>query len=167
MAQLSFDVQGHKQLSRNLRLYASDMQKMGDFFRDAIEIIEARTDEVFKDEGSNVEKGPRWAALSPRTLKARERGWGYYKNTPNRPQILRWTGRMFDTRAKNINDNFGELSFTAKSKKGFPYPAAHQNGGGSLPSRPLVDLSNKTNDLIVKALQLKVHRGLGIFGRQV
>ena len=167
MPQMKFSVDGHVQLSRNMRVFAEDMKQMHEFFRDAIDIIEARTDQIFAAQGNNIEKAGSWAPLSPKTLKARERGWGYYKQTPNRPSMMRWTGRMQDTKNKNINDQFGELSFTARSKKGFNYPAAHQAGSGNLPQRVIIDLSNPTNELIVKALQEKIQRDMGIFGRQV
>lgn len=167
MAQISFEVQGHKQLSRNMRVLAERLPRMHEFFSDAIGIIGDRTDEVFASEGVNLGKTQPWAPLSPRTLKARERGWGYYKNTPNKPGILRWTGKLQDTRMKNISDAFGELSFTAKSTKGFPYPAAHQAGGPNLPPRAIIDLDNRTNEMIMKALQEKIQKDIGIFGRQV
>lgn len=167
MPQLQFSVDGHKQLSRNARLFAKELEDMREFFQEAIDIIEARTDQVFTSQGSAVEKAGTWPPLSKKTLRARQMGWGYYSNTPNRPSMMRWTGRMQDTKNKNVNKDFGELSYVARSKKGFNYPAAHQKGSGNLPKRVLIDLSNPTNDLIIKALQGKIHRDIGIFGRQV
>lgn len=167
MPQLGFEVEGVKQLSRNLRAFAQDLPRMYEFFQEAIDIIEARTDQIFASQGGNVEKAPSWAPLSAKTLKARDKRWGYYRATPNNPGMMRWTGRMQDTRNKNVSDQFGELSFTARSAKGFNYPAAHQAGSGVLPKRVIIDLSNPTNDLIVKALQGKINRDLGIFGRQI
>lgn len=157
---LKYEVVGHKQLSRNLRLFVGKMENLSDFFREGIDIIESRTDDVFASQGANVEKAGRWPALADSTLKARKNRWGYYKKTPNNPGILRWTGNLQTKRAKNISDAFGELTF------GAPYGIYHQKGGGKLPQRVVIDLSNTTNELIVKALQSKVQREMGIFGRQ-
>jgi hypothetical protein len=64
---------------------------MEEFYKDALDIIEQRTDEIFATRGGNVEKSERWKPLSARTEKARDRRWGYYKRTPNAPSVLRWT----------------------------------------------------------------------------
>ncbi len=64
---------------------------MAEFYKDALDLIEKRSDELFADRGQNAEKAEKWRALSPRTQKARERRWGYYKRSPNNPSTLRWT----------------------------------------------------------------------------
>lgn len=158
--ELQFSVSGHVQLARNLRLFAKELTNLREFFEEAIGIVEDRTDAMFSAQGSNVEKANPWAALSPRTMKAREKRWGYYKRSPSRPGILRWTGALQDTRARSFSNKFGRLQFT------MPYAPYHQAGGGNLPRRVIVDLSNPTNAEIVRALQAKVNRDIGIFGRQ-
>lgn len=64
---------------------------MAEFYKDALDLIEKRSDELFAQRGQNAEKAEKWRALSPRTVKARERRWGYYKKTPINPTVLRWT----------------------------------------------------------------------------
>lgn len=161
MVVLTFDVRGHKQLARNLRVLADDIAALGEFFEEALDIIVARSDSIFASRGGNVEKAPSWPPLAPSTIKAREKRWGYYKHTPSRPGVLRWTGNLQENRERHVSDKSGRLTFRA------PYAIYHQDGVGKLPRRVVVDLSNPTNELIVKALQGKIHRDVGIFGRQV
>lgn len=161
MVQLTFSVQGHKQFSRNLRVFAKEITKLRDFFEEALDIIAARSDTLFASEGSNVEKAGSWPPLAPSTLKARERRWGYYKRSPSRPGVLRWTGNLQENKNRHTSDAGGRLTWRA------PYAVYHQEGGDRLPRRVVVDLSNSTNMEIVKALQQKIHGDLGIFGRQV
>lgn len=160
MVQLTFKVQGHTQLSRNLRVFAEDLSKLGGFFGEALDIIASRSDSLFAAEGRNVEKANSWAPLAPSTIKARERRWGYYRRSPSSPGVLRWTGNLQENRARHVTDRGGRLTFRA------PYAIYHQEGGGHLPRRVVVDLSNSTNMEIIKALQKKIHKDLGIFGRQ-
>lgn len=162
MPQLSFTVVGDKQLSRNIRAFVDRLDNLGEFFRDAIDIVEARTDDLFSKEGSNVEKAGRWPPLAASTIEARTRRWGYYKKSPNKPGVLRWTGNLQENRNKNINDAFGELTFRA------PYAIHHQKPGtpGRPPQRVVIDLSNSTNTEIVRALQTKIHKDIGMFGLQ-
>lgn len=160
MVQLKFNVSGHTQLSRNLRLFAKDLTHLREFFKEAIEIIEERSNALFSAEGKNVEKANPWAPLAASTIKARQKGWGYYSNTPSSPSTLRWTGRMQETKNKMATDQKGRLQFTT------PYAVYHQGGGGKLPRRVIIDLDNATNAEIVRALQAKIQKDIGIFGRQ-
>lgn len=163
MVVLKFEVDGHVQLSRNLRVFAKDLKGVGmrQFYREAIDIIEARSDNLFRAQGSNVQKAANWAPLSPKTEAARKGRWGYYAKQPSRPGILRWTGRLQQQRKRVVTGTFGSLEFTA------PYAKYHHRGGGNLPKRVIIDLSNPTNEEIVKALQKHIHKhGGGLFGRQ-
>lgn len=162
MAQIKFEINGDVQLSRNLRLFADGVDDLEDFFKTGIEIIEERIDNTFAMEGSNLEKSPIWAPLAESTLEARKRGWGYYKQKPNRPGILRWTGNLQENRAKMTSKDSGQLEFKAK------HAVYHQDGGQHLPTRAVIDLDNATNAEIVRALQRTLAKKVnGIFGRQV
>lgn len=161
MAKIKLVIDGQVQLSRNLRVFSGKISNMKDFYQDAVKVVEDRTDDIFRQKGSNVEKSNKWEKLSAGTLRARERRYGYYKKTPNRPSVLRWTGRLQEDLTKIVTSTRGKLTFNA------PYAIYHQRGGGNLPKRVIVDLSRQTNTEIVKALQKKVQRDMGIFGRQV
>lgn len=158
--ELNFKVSGHTQMARNLRIFVSDLKDLKSFFEEALDIVQARSDELFSSQGSKVQKANTWAPLAASTIKARERRWGYYKRTPSNPSVLRWTGNLQDNRTVMATKNKGTLTFNAS------YAAYHQNGGG-IPRRVVVDLSNPTNKMIVSALQRKIHEDAGIFGRQV
>lgn len=160
MVQLNFKVSGATQLSRNLRLFVEKLSNLKEFFDEALTIVEGRSNALFGAQGRNVEKAGPWPPLAPSTIKARERRWGYYKRNPSNPSVLRWTGALQDSRARQVSDRFGRLEWT------MPYAPYHQEGGGTLPRRVIVDLSNPTNAEIVRALQAKVQKDIGIFGRQ-
>jgi phage gpG-like protein len=134
---------------------------MEEFYKDALDLIEERSDALFAQRGQNAEKAEKWRPLSPRTNKARERRWGYYKKTPNRPSVLRWTWRLQTDRTKTIEKNRAIFEFNA------PYAIYHQTWGWRLPKRAIIDLDNNTNREIVRAMQAKVQRDIGIFGTQI
>lgn len=162
--QIAFSVSGMTQLSRNLRIVADGISRNGmkDFHSDAIDKVEEKSLEIFEKGGQNVKKSPKWKPLAPSTKNARQKRWGYYKKTPiatNKPLI--WTGNLMNSRKKIATKDFGQLSFTA------PYAQYHQQGGGNLPQRAIIDFDNNLNTEIVRILQGIVDRELGIFGRQV
>lgn len=163
MAQIRFDIDGDVQLSRNLRTLAVKLGNTGEFFNDALTIVEKRVDDVFDKQGRNVQKSPAWRPLSAATLKARANRTGYYKNPPKgRTGILQWTGNLQKNRRKTISNKYGELQFMA------PYAIHHQKPkkDGRPPKRAIIDLSNDVNTSIVKALQLKINRDIGMAGLQ-
>lgn len=161
MAFLEFEVEGAVQLSRNLKVAAKKLKNMRAFHQTAVRIIEARTNEIFKTKGLNVEKSPKWQDLSKSTKNARKNRWGYYKRKPSNPSTLRWTGRLKNDKQIITNNAFGSIEYKA------PYAKYHQKGGKNLPKRAILDFSNKTNTKIMKALQLKINKDIGIFGRQL
>lgn len=160
--QLSFKIVGIPQVSRNLRILATEVPKLDQVFKTMLDIVEARTDAIFTAQGSNVEKAGTWPALAASTLKARQNRWGYYKQTPNRPSIMRWTGNLQQARTRSSTKDSAKITFTA------PYAIYHQDGNGNRPpQRVIVDLSNPTITELVRALQTHIQKQIGIFGRQV
>lgn len=159
--QITFKVNWQEQLSRNLRTLVTQLPNMGEFFKDALDIVEKRTDEIFASKGTNVEKSDKWKDLSPSTKKARERRWGYYKKNPDKPSTLRWTWRLQEDRTKIIERDRAIYQHNA------PYAIYHQEGGRKLPKRAIIDLDNRTNQEIVRAMQAKIERDIGVFGTQI
>ncbi len=156
MAKIKFVINGQVPLSRRLQAATEGLKNMSAFYSDAIDIIEKRSNSIFEKKGSNVEKNNKWARLADSTAQARAKRHGYYKKTPKNPSVLRWTGKLQSSMVKAYGKDFGSLTFTA------PYAIFHQNGGKNLPKRSLIDLSNQTNEKIVKALQKKIHEEIGI-----
>ena len=161
MVVVNFNVQGVTQVSRNLRVLAKDITNLGEFYGDALDIITARSDSIFAVAGANVQRAGVWPPLAASTIKAREKRWGYYKRSPSRPGVLRWTGNLQENKDRHVSDRGGRLTYRA------PYAIYHQDGGGHLPRRVVVDLSDETGMQIVKSLQAKINRDIGVFGRQV
>ena len=118
--QLTFTVNGDVQLSRNLRTLITQLPNMAEFYSDALDIVEKRSDDIFASKGTNVEKSDKWKDLAPSTKKARDRRWGYYKKSPNRPSTLRWTGRLQEDRTKTVQRDRAIFQFNA------PYAIYHQ-----------------------------------------
>lgn len=73
MAMITFTVNGEVQLSRNLRVAARSIQNMSTFIKEAVEIVEDKSDAIFDKQGVNVEKNPTWKNLAASTIAARER----------------------------------------------------------------------------------------------
>jgi len=159
--QVTITVNGDKQLMRNLRIFVDRMDNMKGFFSDLLDTVGERSDSIFKAQGSNVEKAPTWKGLASSTLLARMKRWGYYKRAPSNPGILRWTGALQQNTTKTPSDRFGTLTFNQ------PYASFHQEGGGRLPQRVVIDLDNATNAEIVRLMQKKVNDEIGISGLQV
>lgn len=158
--QIQFEVAGAKQLSRNLRIAIKSLPKMKEFHQDAIDIMEKKSLRIFKSKWSNVEKNPKWSPLHPTTKKARSRRWWYYKKSPKSPSTLVWTWNLKNKRRKKATHQFWVFEFLAK------YAPYHQKWSKNLPRRALIDLDNKTNAEIVRALQKKVNEDVKIFWRQ-
>lgn len=160
MAQIKFTINWEVQLSRNLRTLAVNIKNMWEFIKEAVEIVEDRSNEIFKSEWKNVEKNPKWAPLANSTQTARDKRYWYYKKAPNRPWTLRWTWRLQEDKTKRLLNNSWTLSYNA------PYAVYHQDWWPNLPKRAIIDLSNATNEKIVKALQKKINKEIWIFGTQ-
>ena len=158
--EMRWSVNGDVQLSRNLRVFVTNLSKMSEFFADAVWIIENKSDQIFKQTWSNVEKNPKWSPLAASTLKARANRWGYYKNAPASPSVLRWTGRLQSDRTKVINDKLGSLTFNA------PYAVYHQEWSNKLPRRAMIDIDNQSAADMVRALQSKINKDIWISGLQ-
>lgn len=160
MAFIQIKVDGITQVSRNLRVLSKWVTNMKPFFSETINIVEDRSNELFKTSGSNVEKAPKWKPLSPSTNRARKNKRWYYKRTPRWPWVLRWTRRLQEDVTKTVNKYSWSFKFNS------PYAIMHHRGWKNLPKRALIDLSNKTNTKIVKSLQKLINKQIWIFNRQ-
>jgi phage gpG-like protein len=157
--ELRVTVDGAEQVARNLRIPAQKLQRPAEFYRQAIILIEARINQVFAEQGSSVEHAGAWPQLAESTMKARTRRWGYYKNTPSNPSILRWTGAMQDHRIVTVNEDKGRIEFIE------PYAVYHQRGSGDRPpQRMFIDIDDATATEITRALQKYIFETDGMSG---
>lgn len=148
---MSFEVDGEIQLSRSLDLLVKDIPDLKDFFKETVTLIDERSDKLFAKKGKNVKKGKKWKDLAKSTKYARKKRYGYYKQAPDNPSVLRWTGNLQDSKKKKYTDDYGSLEYTAK------YAIYHHKGNDNLPERSLIDLSNDVNAEIVRGLQKQLH----------
>ena len=158
--QIQFIVDWQVQLSRNLRLTAVNLKDLTSFYKDSLDIIHNRSNELFSKDWNNVEKNPIWAALWVKTINARQKGWWYYKKPSNNPWILRWTWRLQTDITKKYDNTWWVFAFNA------PYAIYHHQWSWKLPKRAIIDLSNETNTKIIKALQKKINDDIKIFWKQ-
>lgn len=154
--QIQFSVNGDVQLSRNLRVLVTQLSRMSEFYSEAIDIVADKSDRIFKTAGTNVEKSPTWKTLAPSTLRAREKRWWYYKNSPRNPWTLRWTWNLQENRTINVTNDRWSFTFNA------PYANYHQEGWKRLPKRAILDIDNTTGAEIVRSMQKKINRDIWI-----
>lgn len=162
MAQISFDVQWIKELSRNLRLTAQKLDNLASFYKDAIDIVKQRSDDIFSTAWSNVEKWEKWRSLAPSTLRARTNRTGYYAKPPiwwNWPLI--WTGNLKNNVIIQSSPKYWVLKYNE------PYARYHQSWWWSLPRRKIIDIDNKTATKIIKSLQKTIQEQSPIFMKQL
>lgn len=154
-------VDGDIQLARNLSLLDNRIADVKGFFNDALQLVEKRTDSIFKKNGQNVQKAPKWKKpLADSTNLARKNRWGYYKKPKEKGGMMRWTGNLQKNRTKTVTNKEGVLKFNA------PYAIYHQEGGKNLPQRVIVDIDNPTIAEINRTLQKKIEKEIGIYGLQ-
>lgn len=93
-------------------------------------------DEVFQEQGTTgVDK---WRQLSAVTSLSREKRQGYYKAAPETTnKILIWTGRL-----RRGFDSTVSATKTVIFNK-VPYFKYHQTGGGRLPKRTMLAITQK------------------------
>lgn len=159
---LKFEINGEVQLDRILLDAGKTLDNNQPFFKDAVDIIGKRSDDLFAQKGQNLEKSPKWKPHAESTKRARTKRQGYYKNPPNRPGLMRWTGNMQESQKKTVSQKFGKLEFTDEKAQW------HWDGGGKskLPQRRVIDLSNDTNRELVRAMQTAIYRQFGAVGLQ-
>lgn len=152
--QIKFEINWQVQLSRNLRLAWVKLKNLTPFIKDALDIVDNRSKQIFNNAWLNVEKNPIWAPLKTKTIEYKKKK--YWSTTP-----LVNTWRLKNDIVKQASNNQWFLLFKS------PYAIYHQEGGKYLPRRAIIDLDNATNRKIIKALQNKINEDCKIFGKQL
>lgn len=161
MAGLRFEVAGDVELSRNLNVLIDKLDNLDEFFDDALDLVEKKSERIFATKGAVVEKGSKWKGLAKSTKKARSRRWGYYKSSPSSPSVLRWTGNLQKSKYRRVSKKQAEFGYTAD------YAIHHQKPyGKNPPTRKIIDFDNQLNTEMVRALQKKINKDIGISGLQ-
>ena len=79
------------------------LEDLQPFYKNALDIVDDRSDTIFKTAGRVLKNAPKWKDLKDSTHAARAHRWGYYKQGKNSSGILQWTGNLRDSRAINSN----------------------------------------------------------------
>lgn len=141
---LTFQVQWWDKISRVLQDMNVVVTDMSQPMEQAIEIIQEWVDENFKREWSRTE----WKRkeLSKATQKARANRWWWYRQSPNNPWILRWTGRMQENVEKLVRRNYGSIQRKTE------YAKYHQ-WWRWVPKRKFIDLNNDIKREVTRIFQ--------------
>lgn len=157
---IEFEIMGEQVLSRSLMDAGARLDNLKGFFDEALKILSEHSDLMFSSDGKANESVPKWKPHAASTKKARAKRYGYYKNTPNRPGLLRWTGKMQDSKKLSATNKQGEMKFTDEKAiwhwKGY--------AAKKLPSRKTLELSPTVNREISRALQTFIYQQLGLAG---
>lgn len=108
--------------------------------------MKEQKDENFKREGKNMQINPKWSPLTPSTQQARAKRSWYYKKSPNRPWVLRWTWNLQD----NISTQKSKESVVMKFNADYAY--RHQRGNWRM-HRVLFEFNNPVKTEIIRAMQ--------------
>lgn len=115
---------------------------------DALPMLRLAAQRIQEDLRANFDReGPRWRQLRPRTVKAREAGYGHYKQySMEGPahRILHWTyGLRRSMTDRNVagavwRESRNRIEFGSNLRVGsWSLARIHHFGGGNVPARPL------------------------------
>jgi phage gpG-like protein len=105
------------------------------------ELLKYYGDEIFEAQGTS--SGDKWKNLAVSTAMNREQRRGYYKNTPIATnKILVWTGRL----QKGFKKQAERTKLTIENT--VPYFKHHQTGGGRVPKRQMLKITNPSIKII-------------------
>jgi len=134
LVNLTFTVNGEKQLDRALGLYASAVKDMRPVWPDIRDDFTDGQEEQFSSQGQSGSGG--WVSLSS--------DYGAWKalNFPGMP-ILQRTGRLKSSLTERSHADFryeaGRMGLTMGTK--VPYAGYHQTGTRKMPRRPPIELT--------------------------
>ena len=154
---MKFEIFGEKQVDRMLSYPIGQVKDLRPVWWRMRDNFSAGQKKHFKSEGSAT--GAKFQALS-----AKYAAWKR-KHYPGKP-ILQRTGALYrsltNVRAKGAIYRALPMSLIIGTK--ISYAAYHQFGGGALPRRPVVRLTEKQKKLFMKFLQEHLFKELGGFG---
>jgi len=140
MSESAFKIVNLRQFTNKIRRIHGKLEKRGSVggpMHQAVIFLDGWIQRNFRDDGRLAMGGSGWKPLAPSTVKARERGWGYYKPKTSNPQILRHKGFLMRRWKHDYNDRRAVIENFATSK-GYYYGVAHDEGRGNLPERRIL-----------------------------
>lgn len=160
MAMLKFNLEGQELLSRNFRILADGITKMRPEFWQIGESIITGVNKNFSSTGTELQK---WAPLAASTKQARANRTWHYKKAPNKPSLLRWTGKLQDGFYKEVWD----LQVVVTND--VPYFKHHQTrfrSGKKLPRRVMLDMSQQVKLEVTNIIAKGINKRIGNFWKQ-
>lgn len=152
MAETAFKIVNLSQFTRRIRAKArklEDRGRRGGPFHRSVIFLDGWIQKNFKSDGQLAMGAGGWQPLAPSTVKARERGWGYYKPKTSSAQILRHKGFLMRRWKHDYNDRRAVIENFA-THKGFYYGPAHDEGTGRLPERRILPQKKQVEPQIAK-----------------
>lgn len=139
------EVEGTEQLKAEFRGVESTVSDFSPIWKGVQSEFFAIEKEQFNSEGGKGASG-NWQALSPAYREIKQKRYG------SKP-ILRATDRLFKSLTGETDDSIAQFGKTeAAFGTRLPYARRHQGGGGRLPRREPISLSDKQKERIVKRI---------------
>jgi len=131
---LSIDVAGDKQLQRGLSRFGKDVKDLKEPFREIVKDFHQIMEEQFDTEGGYGSGG--WKPLTPATTDQKAR-YGFPSSILVRTGLLKES--LLGGNPWSI-ESVKPLELKLGTK--VPYSIYHQKGGGRLPERPIIQLTD-------------------------
>lgn len=149
---LTFEVAGEKQVSRELLRFAGRTVDAQPAFIAIAELLMVETKEQFETEGRHASGG--WKPLKQATVTAKARAG-------QRVQILQRTGSLMDSLTQAGDGNMIHKTYPDGLDFGsrVPYAGFHQTGTRHMPARKPLELTETARRSAIKLLQRWIVEG--------
>lgn len=146
--QFELTVSGDTQLMRGLSRFSEGIKDLTPAFREIVKDFKEIERKQFDSSGSYGSGG--WAPLSPRYAAWKD------ANYPGRGVLVR-SGLMMESLTSTNPWTIEEIKpLSLRVGTSIPYARYHQKGGGRLPRRPIVDLTEADKTRWMKFLQAQL-----------
>lgn len=167
---ISVTIQGTERVVSNLKAVAARAKNVRPALQIVADLLQALAAEAVRTRGGVI--GHRWAPLAPSTVKARQRGYGYYAQAPgagvNSRTPLVWTGGMIHSFVKGDPYNVRRITSTSL-EWGSSHPIVGYHNSRAprfvIPFRPILGFSGEAQKRTITVEPLEMWmRGVGVPG---
>jgi hypothetical protein len=141
MSETVFKIVNQKQFQASISKKARLLKRQGGTggpYHMAVIYLDRWIQKNFDSSGKMAMGGGGWKPLADSTMRAREKGWGYYKPKTANPQILRHKGFLKSRWKHDFNNRRGIVESYATAKGStYYYGVAHDEGKG-VPERRIL-----------------------------
>lgn len=145
--QISFTIQGEKQLSRRLEIMTDGIKDFSDPFKKTAEYLVDAFKQSFDYQGSNI--GVAWPPLKDSTLKQKA------KNYPGAPMLVR-TGAMKGAFQQSYSTDYAKV-WNSVMGDYFKYHQSNEPRS-KIPRRQMMALNDNIKENIVKFFHEYIHK---------